>query len=977
MKDIEFGQFRFDFINECLWQGARAIPLRPKAFAVLRVLLEHPGQLVNKQQMLEAVWPGTFVGDAVLKDCIRQLREALNDDAGTPSYIETAHRRGYRFIGKISVTPPAEKSSALLNAPGDGLGVESTAAAAISPMAAATQILGRDAELATVRNWFGWVVSGKRQTVFITGEAGIGKTTLVQAFLEQAVEVPGTVVVRGQCLEHFGSGEAYLPVLDGFSRLCKSSAGARVLQVLREQAPSWLAHMSSLPPPLERDILQPQSAGAPRERMLREMAEAIDTLTEQSPLLLVLEDLHWSDYSTLDLISHLARRGDPARLMIIGTYRPVDVILASHPLRGVKRELQAHRLCHELPLEYLTEDAIDQYLAVRFPGRHLPSRLRHTIYRRTDGNPLFMVNLVEYLIDHNVIAQEQGSWKLRVECSEAEHGIPSSIKELIEKQIERLSADERRVLEAASATGMEFSTVAIAAGLDMPREWVDAHCEELARRHQFLFPAGLAELPDGTITPRYRFKHVLYREVPYSLIPAMRRAQIHQRIADRAVGIFRERASEIAAELAMHFEQSRDWPRALQYLIEAARTAARRSAHHEAAELSQRGLEVLKWLPETTERVQQEVTLRMILSVSLMAVQGFAADEMEKLHGLGQALFKSQGPSPQLFNLLALLVLYYKFTGQMRSAEEIAVQLLQIAETLGDSALVMEAHRSMGSALVEQGKCAEAIKHFNQASALYPANHNHPHTLTTAHDCKVVSECFSARALWILGEPDGAMHRMEGALAFAKELSHPGSSMFVAHFAAQLHQLRGETLLARQQASEVLQMADEYGLDLWQALGNIDMGWAVAEMEDRQHGIDQMQRGVAAYMATGAKLWCPYFLGLLADQLGKAGRLEEGLQEIARAVSLAEESGEMYALAELYRIKSELISQKEATRENTPVADSAPKGAKALSEQGLAEQNLAEPYFAEGVSIAKHQRTSSREVRAHHSRDRFAAKAQN
>ena len=906
MNDIAFGQFRLDLGNECLWQGARAISLRPKAFAVLRILVAHAGQLVNKQQVLDSIWPDTFVSDAVLKDNIRQLREALNDDAGAPSYIETAHRRGYRFIAKVSERPqdPYPGTASHEAVPRSS----SNVAAAPMPCEAVVRVLGRETELAKMRALLERAGAGERQTVFITGEAGIGKTTMVQAFLDYAALIPEVLIVRGQCLEHFGSSEAYLPVLDGFSRLCRSSAGAQVIDVVRQQAPSWLTHISPVNLRAKKGDLQPQAAGITRERMLREMAEAMERLAEKSLLLLVLEDLHWSDYSTLDLVSYLARRQDPARLMIVGTYRPVDVILAGHPIRSVKRELQAHRLCHELPLEYLTEDDVTEYLAARFPGQHLPARLRRTIYRRTEGNPLFMVNLVQYLIDQKVSAQVHGDWSFCVDCSEVEKGIPSTIKELIEKQVERLSQDERAVLEAASATGMDFSTVAVAAGLDKPTEWVERQCEELARRYHFLSSAWLGDLPGGVVTPRHRFNHVLYREVPYSLIPAMRRAQIHQRIAERAVEIYGERASEIAAELAMHFEQSRDWPRALQYLIEAAETAAGRSAHHEAAELARRGLEVLKSLPQNSERAHQEITLRMLRSTSLIAIKGFAAAEIDKICTLAEQLCWMKDPSPQLFNMLVLLVLYYKFCGKMKSAEETAERMLQIATTLGDSALVMEAHRAMGSVLVEQGRCAEALEHFDRASSLYQANCNHPYTLTVAHDCKVVSECFAARALWAMGDPEGALKRMQEALVFATELSHPASRVFVAHFAAQLHQLRGEPELSHERAKEVAKLADEYGLDLWQALGDIDLGWSEAAMGNAESGIDQMQRGIKAYMAAGAKLWCPYFLGLMADRLGKKGRAQEGLSAIAEALVLVEETGETYPLPELHRIKSELLT---------------------------------------------------------------------
>ncbi|HEV2699741.1 MAG TPA: AAA family ATPase, partial [Terriglobales bacterium] len=497
-ENITFGRFRLDLTNECLWQGTRAISLRPKAFAVLKVLVDRPGLLVTKQQVLDAVWPDTFVGEAVLKDSIRQLREALHDDAAEPLYIETAHRRGYRFIGKLS--EPPTKNSAVSSASPAFERSPNIATASTD----AQEALGRDDELSKLRAWLEKASAGERQTVFVTGEPGIGKTTLVQAFLQQMSRDSAILVARGQCLEHYGSGEAYLPVLDGFSRLCRSAAATQVLNCLRQHAPSWLAQMPSAIQPAERSALQSQAQGATRERMLREMAEAIEAIAGASPLLLVLEDLHWSDYSTLDLISYLARRQGRARLMVVGTYRPVDVIVGDHPLKGVKRELQAHNLCRELPLEYLAEETVAEYLNTRFPGHQLPARLRRTIYQRTEGNPLFMVNLVEYLIDQKMIVEEKGGWKLRVELSEVEKEVPANLRQLIEKQIERLDPDQRMVLEAASVAGMECSTVAIAAGLENTVEWVEEHCEELAGRHQFLSPGWLVELPDGTITPRHR-----------------------------------------------------------------------------------------------------------------------------------------------------------------------------------------------------------------------------------------------------------------------------------------------------------------------------------------------------------------------------------------------------------------------------------------------------------------------------------------
>src|SRR5207248_7978325 len=254
--------------------------------------------------------------------------------------------------------------------------------------------------------------------------------------------------------------------------------------------------------------------------------------------------------------------------------------------------------------------------------------------------------------------------------------------------------------------GMECSSVAIAAGVEMPLEWVDKQCGGLAR-HQFLSPAWLAQLPDGTVTARHRFNHILYLEVAYRLIPAMRRSQIHQRIAERGLAIYGNRSSEIAAELAMHFEQSRDWPRAVQHLLAAAENAIARSAHHEASKLAGRGLEILKSIPESAERDAQEMRVRMTLTVSLMAIKGFASAEAEEISARGRELVWRHGPSPELFYMLWTLNLYRQFSGDMHSSLETAHQLMQLAVELKDDALIMQAHRALGAVLVLLGRCSE------------------------------------------------------------------------------------------------------------------------------------------------------------------------------------------------------------------------------------------------------------------------------
>ena len=583
--ELSFGPFRLDETNECLWQGSQSIPLRPKAFAVLKYLIAHKGVLVTKQQLLNDVWANTYVSDSVLKDCIRQLRQVLNDDAKAPQFIETAHRRGYRFIASLTGGKPGTTA----------------------------RILGRDAALSQLGQWLQIALTGNCQTLFVTGESGIGKTTLVEAFLQEIG--PDICILRGQCLEQYGSGEAYLPILEALSRL-RSEHDGHIIEVLRKSAPTWILQIPHLASIGGREALQHEILGITRERMLREIAEALELITATTPVVLFLEDLHWSDYSTLDLVSYLSRRRRRARLLLIGTYRPVEVIVNEHPLRGVKQELQLHKLCHELALEYLTLESVRGFLQITFPKHQFPAALAAIIHKRTEGNPLFIVNLIEFLIEEKIIVEGDRGWKLDVDLKEVESAVPDNIREMVDKHVERLAPAEQHVLEGASVVGMDCSAVAIAAGLDEDIVRIEEICDGLARKHHFLWPAYLAELPDGTITPRYRFIHALYLDVLYKRVAPTRRRLIHGRIGKCGESLYGDRVGEIAAELAVHFEQSHDYVRAVKYLLLAAENATRRSADHEALALSKRGLELLKALPQSAEHDNQDRNLRSIMAKS-------------------------------------------------------------------------------------------------------------------------------------------------------------------------------------------------------------------------------------------------------------------------------------------------------------------------------------------------------------------------
>jgi DNA-binding winged helix-turn-helix (wHTH) protein/energy-coupling factor transporter ATP-binding protein EcfA2 len=481
-EQIVFSPFRLDPAGGQLWNGPDPLPLTPKAYGVLHFLATNRGRLVTKEELLDAIWPETHVTEGVLKVAIAEIRKALNDASHAPRYIETAHRRGYRFIAAIGTL--AEATPAL----------EVPAA-----VPASFRTIEREQAFEQLSAWKKKAFAGDREVVFITGETGIGKTTLLEAFVETVSSDAGVWIAAGQCLEHFAEGEAYFPVLEALSRLCHQPGRERLVEILRRQAPTWLAQMPSLLSEADRERLKRETLGAAKERMLREIAGAIDALTLETPLLLVLEDLHWSDYSTVDFISHLARRREPARLLVIGTFRPAELIIKKHPLREIQRELQAHRRCSQLPLEFLTEAAVARYLALRFPGSDFPPSLPRLIHERTDGNPLFLVNLVDDLIAQNRLVRAGAGWELSVPVEIAAMAMPESLQQLIERQLERLGQGERHLLSVASVAGLEFSTRTLSGGMDSSIAEIETICAGLVQRRQFLRPAKMIQLSDGSL----------------------------------------------------------------------------------------------------------------------------------------------------------------------------------------------------------------------------------------------------------------------------------------------------------------------------------------------------------------------------------------------------------------------------------------------------------------------------------------------
>ncbi len=916
-----FGPFRLGLAHEQLWREDQPIPLRPKTFAVLRHLATHTGQLVTQEELLETVWAKTIVTDTVLRSCIRELRSVLGDDARQPRYIATVHRRGYRFLPPISTQP----------APSSRFQVQRMQGREASPQCGTgngergTSLVGREAELAHLHERLAQALNGERQVLFVTGEPGIGKTTLLDAFLRQLSD-QDFWIGYGHCIEQYGEGEAYMPILEALGQLCRAPGGERLILLLDQHAPTWLVQMPTLLSVAHLEALQRKVEGSTRERMLREMGDAISTLTAEQPLILRLEDLHWSDSSTLELIALLARRQEQARLLVLGSYRPMDVVAKGHPLLTIKRELHLHGLCGELSLPLLTEEAVAEYLMACASfmvaphgsgdgkrstfsspsGVTSPQHLARVIHQRTEGNPLFMVTLVEHLVSEGVVEAIQGAWRIRGEIGVLANQVPESLRQWLAQQIERLSAIERGLLEVASVVGEEFAVAAVAAGLDQPIENVETTCAELAREKRLIRSADIQEWPDGTLAGCYMFQHALYPEVLYERLSDARRIHLHRRIGERKEAAYGVQASAIAAELAVHFELGRDYAKALQYYQHATKNARQQSAHAEAVYHATKGLALLALLPASPEQSQQELTLQLTLGEVLTVVHGFGTLEVARAFARGRELCRQLGETPQIFRTLIGLWAHAVERAELTTAHELATQLLRLAPTLQAPRFAVWAHFALGLTLYYQGRQGAAREHLEQSLAYYESQPS----MSLQYDAGVLSCAHLGPVLWLLGYPEQARQRSQEALRRARELGQPYNLVYALDLALVTNWLLEEWTTVQQHQQELQAIAEENNFASYLALAKVSGGALSAEHHDPAAGIVHMRQSLAAWRATGAVSPQPSYLALLAEAYGRAGHPEDGLAVLEECLVEEQRTGGRFFAAELYRLKGELTLQK-------------------------------------------------------------------
>jgi adenylate cyclase len=624
------------------------------------------------------------------------------------------------------------------------------------------------------------------------------------------------------------------------------------------------------------------------------------------------------------------------------TYRPSDLLRSQHPFGPVKLDLQGRGVCREITLPFLSRDDFDRYLALAFAGHQFPEELAAVLHARTEGNPLFMVDLLRYLRDRGVIVQDHGRWALVRAVPDLRRELPESVRGMIQRKMDQLSAADHHLLMAASVQGPEFDSAVVAQLLGREAADVEGRLEVLERVHVMVRLVREQTFPDGTLTLRYGFVHVLYQNALYASLQPTRKAAWSAAAAQALLGYYGNRDTAVAGELALLFEAARDFARAADYFLHAAENAVRVCAHREAIGLARRGLELLQSLPPTPGRAERELALQMTLGLQLQVTAGFASPEAKQVYVRGRELCDQVRGSPFLGPVLWGLFICCKARSELSKARELAEELHMLAHELRDPALTLQSHQAYAVTTLCLGEPAATRDHVERAEALYDPQRHQSHTFLFGQDVGVACKSFGALALWLLGYPDQAAQKSREAVTLGNGLSQPSSQALALHFAALLHQCRREPRAVLACADLTVAIAAEQSFSFWHAGGTVMRGWALSERGSGPEGVTVLRQGLEAWLATESLTYHTYYLALLAEVLGKEGQTKEGLKVLDDALALAERTGERFFQAELHRLQGALLIQ---------VAGS----------DGVTH---AEACFRKAIAVARRQDARSLELRA-------------
>jgi class 3 adenylate cyclase/predicted ATPase len=794
-----------------------------------------------------------------------------------------------------------------------------------------TPLVGREQEIALLLERWAQVKAGVGQVVLLSGEAGIGKSRLVQVLTEQVAAEPRAWLTPCQCSPYHQHTALY-PWIDLLERVAlrfdrKESPQQKVDKLegflvqyglpLAEAVPLFAALLSlPLPADYAPVTVSPEQQ---KQQTLQALLTILLRIAAQQPVLFVMEDLHWVDPSTLELLSLLVDQGPTARILTLFTFRP-DF---SPPWTGRAHltQLTVNRLPRQQAVEVIRQVA---------HGKVLPPEVIEQVVAKTDGVPLFVEELTKMVLESGLLQEREDRYTLTGPLPPL--AIPTTLHDSLMARLDRL-AMVKGLAQLGATLGREFSYELLQAVSPWDEGTLQQGLHQLVEA-EFLYQQGLP--PQAT----YTFKHALIQDAAYQSLLRSTRQQYHQRITQVLEAQFPAICDTQPELLAYHYAEVGLREQAIPYWQRAGQQALQRSANLEAVRHLTAALELLATLPETQARAQQELDLQLALGPALMTTKGYATLEVEQTYARAQALCAQVGDTPQLFPTLWGLWRFYRSQRAFPTARELGEQLVQLAERVADPMRRLEAHEALGTTLFDVGDYAAARTHVEQGITLTDPTTQRAQAFHHGEASGVRCLAVAARTLWCLGYPAQAVRRSQEALALAQALGHPNSLGVAQMWAAYLYHHRREAAAVQAQADALVALGTAQGFPVYVGTGTFWRGWALAVQGQGKAGLAQVRQGLDAVLATAQELLRPLCLILLAEAAGYAGEVKDGRCLLAEALTALEARGQGDLLAETYRLQGALL-----LREAVPDAVQA------------------EACFQQALAIARRQQAKSWELR--------------
>jgi DNA-binding winged helix-turn-helix (wHTH) protein len=878
-----FGPFALDVAAARLTRAGETVALAPRAFDLLRVLVLHAGELVSKEELLDSVWGTRFVTEGVIKTAVSQLRSILGESTTGQAWIETVPRRGYRFMRDAAAASAA--------APAPAVGTD----------AVSVGLIGRDGPLSVLQRAWQRVCGGQGRLVFIAGDPGVGKSALAAAFVEG---LEGAVVGHGQCIESFGSEEPYRPWLDALSSLAPQidDLPAQLAQI----APTWLAQM----PWLQSGSPAGADAAA-SDRMPRELAQLLDQLARRTPLVLVLEDLHWSDAASVQLVDALARRRFTAAVLLLGTFRATELALAEHPLADIRRELRLHELSGEIYLDGLDVEATRLLLERWHPGARWSASAVRALHDHTEGVPLFLRAVVDSLVADGVLrAGGSGAWHLAAELP-ARLPLPERLAGLYERQFLALAPVQRELLEAAAVAGVEFDGAVLAHALGGNPAEVHDRCDGLVRGGRWLRAAGLAAPAGAEPAGRYRFGHALMHGMAYERCSPARRMRLHARVAAAIAARYTAAGDETALELAYHHEQALDAPRAVPYLQRAVQQAMLRQAPREVLSICNRALALLPSCEGRAAAASLTAWRAEFLSgraSALSQVDGPGSPSHQQ--AIAQALQAREGQALDqvLLNLLRIQWLHLVVGGRFAEALALAEDVAQRADAAGDAACQVQALSMLHFSAFKRGafgRAHEAIAHAERlASTVQPRNEAFARFFAQqAHERRLMSTLMDSLL------PREAPPALDALHNFPADCYSATGRLLNGLLAQLCLAWHGEAAAVRDAADAMIALAErEQVVAPVVAAHRVLAHWAAGVLDAPQRALPALRAALDDVVASPHVADRAALHELAADLALRCGQADVAANDIERAFAHVEATGEGYLVARLWARRAQIAA---------------------------------------------------------------------